>query len=164
MTEGQIISFGGPNVIHTADSQHLQCSNPHTYAAVGLLGLLPMLPALDGFGSTQWLEDPPAAAFEASFLPKEAATRASEHLGQAQEAPAFCQEAHPAGVLVPARHQLGGTAPQEHVQQLDAVAAAALQPPALEAGAHVTEAQAYSSEPAAQRVVDTSPRGGGTGA
>ena len=160
MTEGQIISFGGPKAIHTSDSQRLQCSNPHTYAVLGLQGLLPTPPALDSFGSTQQLEEPPADTFEAPLLPEETAVPTSEHAGEAQEALASRPETHPAGEWVPARHLLEDTSPQEHVQQPDAVAAAP-QPPAFEASAPVMEARAYSPEPAARHLLDTSPEAEG---
>ena len=156
VTEGQIISFGGPKAIHTADSQHLQCSNPHTYAVVGLQGLLPTSPALGSFGSTQQ----PVDTMEAPVLPEEAAVPTSEHAGEAQEASASRPETHPAGEWVPARHLLEDTSPQEHVQQPDAVAAAP-QPPALEASAPALEARAYSPEPAARHLLDTSPEAEG---
>ena len=157
MTEGQIISFGGPKAIHTADSQRLQCSNPHTYAVLGLQGLLPTPPALDSFGSTQQLEKLPADTFEAPLLPEETAVPTSEHAGEVQEALASRPETHPAGDWVPARHLLEDMSPQEHVQQPDAVAAAP-QPPA---SAPVMEARAYSPEPAARHLLDTSPEADG---
>ena len=84
VSEGDSISLGGPKVVHSTEGQSQHCSNPHTYVAVGLQGLLPANPHPPRLDDTQQFSQPPAETLPAASAPEGDLQYA--HAAQAAEA------------------------------------------------------------------------------